>query len=67
MSSGSLSAGKDNADDLLTASAITADDVNGVLVSASNTVGGIGDMVNTGSAPADGASNDVIAILDTID
>ena len=57
----------DNADDLLTASAITVDDVNGVLVSASNTVGGIGDMVNTGSATADGASNDVIAILDTID
>ena len=57
----------DNADDLLTAAAITVDDVNGVLVNASSTVGSVGDMVSTGSNIADNTSGDVVAVLDAID
>ena len=57
----------DNADDLLTAAAITVDDVNGVLVGASRTVGSVGDMIGTGSNIADSTSNDVVAVLDAID
>ena len=57
----------DNADDLLTASAITVDDVNGVLVGASRTVGSVGDMIGTGSNIADSTANDVVAVLDAID
>ncbi len=57
----------DNADDLLTAAAITVDDVNGVLVNASSTVGSVGDMISTGSNIADNTSGDVVAVLDAID
>ena len=57
----------DNADDLLTAAAITVDDVNGVLVGASHTVGSVGDMIGTGSNIADSTANDVVAVLDAID
>ena len=57
----------DNADDLLTAAAITVDDVNGVLVGASQTVGSVGDMIGTGSNIADSTANDVVAVLDAID
>ena len=58
---------EDNADDLLTASAVTVDDVNGVLIGASNAVGGVGDIISGGSDTADGASNDVLNILNAID
>lgn len=57
----------DNADDLLTAAAITVDDVNGVLVGASHTVGSVGDLIGTGSSIADSTANDVVAVLDAID
>lgn len=60
----SLDTVMNNADSLLTAAAITVDDMGGVLVDAAHTPGG---TIGTGSDIADSASADAIAILDAID
>ena len=57
----------DNADDLLAAATVTVDDVNGVLVNAADTVGGIGSMISTGTDIADDASDDALAVLNAVD